>query len=437
MLSGKLNTTGYITAGKKEKTTLGTHATAEGENVTSSGYCAHAEGQSTTASAANTHTEGNGTIASANDSHAEGYYTTASNDNCHAEGLRTKASGFTSHAEGGDTKAQGRYDHAEGNGTTANSGDNIYPAHAEGYQCEATGTCTHAEGYQTKSIGGNSHAEGAVTEASGINAHAEGNYTVASGESSHAEGRNTVASGTLSHAGGDHTFAGTYAQTVIGRFNVKDTNGQNALSHWLIIGNGSSDTVRSNAFRVDVSGTVFGKGAYQTSGADYAENFEWLDGNSDNEDRRGYFVTLDGNKIRKATSSDDYILGIVSATPVVVGNSDPDDWHGRFLRDSFGNYLKEMIEDEYTDENGETQVRMVESYIINPEFDPEISYIPRAERTEWSPVGMLGQLIVRDDGSCEVNGYCGVSDDGIATATQTGYRVIERVSENLVKVILK
>lgn len=376
-LAGKLNTTGYITAGKKDGTTLGPNATAEGGSATASGSCSHAEGWSTTASGYNTHAEGNETIASDNNSHAEGFKTTASGNSSHAEGSRTTASGNSSHAEGRETTA------------------------------------------------------------SGSQSHAEGNYTVASGESSHAEGRNTVASGTLSHAGGDHTFAGTYAQTVIGRFNVKDTNGQNALSHWLIIGNGSSDTVRSNAFRVDVSGTVFGKGAYQTSGADYAENFEWLDGNSDNEDRRGYFVTLDGNKIRKATSSDDYILGIVSATPVVVGNSDPDDWHGRFLRDSFGNYLKEMIEDEYTDENGETQVRMVESYIINPEFDPEISYIPRAERTEWSPVGMLGQLIVRDDGSCEVNGYCGVSDDGIATATQTGYRVIERVSENLVKVLFR
>lgn len=349
LLTGKLNTTGYITAGKKDGTTLGPNATAEGGSATASGSCSHAEGWSTTASGYNTHAEGNETIASDNNSHAEGFKTTASGNSSHAEGSRTTASGSQSHAEGRETTASGRY----------------------------------------------------------------------------------------SHAGGECTIAEAWAQTAIGRFNVKTNAGANGVSDFFIIGNGSSDTARSNAFRVTANGTAYGKAAYQTSGADYAEFFEWMDRNPDNEDRRGYFVALDGNKIRKATSADDYILGIVSATPVVVGNSDPDDWHARFLRDEFGNYLKKMIEDEYTDENGETQVRMVESYIVNPDFDPNKPYTPRAERTEWSPIGMMGQLLVRDDGTCKVNGYCGVSDTGIATVAQTGYRVIERVSENLVKVMFR
>lgn len=293
------------------------------------------------------------------------------------------------------------------------------------------GWASTAEGAENTASKDCAHAEGWNTIASNNNAHSEGFETTASGKTSHAEGQNTTASGNYSHAGGDHTIASSYAQTAIGRYNAT------AINSLFIVGNGSSDNARSNAFRIHNDGTAYGKAAYQTSGADYAEFFEWLDGNPDNEDRRGYFVTLDGNKIRKVTSSDDYILGIVSATPIVVGNSDPDDWHGRFLRDEFGNYLKEMIEDEYTDENGEAQTRMVESYIVNPEFDPDKPYAPRAERAEWSPVGMLGQLIVRDDGRCEVNGYCWVSDDGIATATQTGYRVIERVSENLVKVLFR
>ncbi len=33
------------------------------------------------------------------------------------------------------------------------------------------------------------------------------------------------------------------------------------------------------------------KGAFNTSGADYAEYFEWLDGNPEAEDRRGYFCS--------------------------------------------------------------------------------------------------------------------------------------------------
>lgn len=293
-----------------------------------------------------------------------------------------------------------------------------------------------AEGQETTASGKfGAHAEGYKTVASGDMSHAEGNNTTASGESSHAEGRGTMASGSISHAGGDSTIAATWAQTAIGRFNIKDNAGITKLSNWFIIGNGGSDEARSNAFRVANDGTTFGKGAFQTSGADYAEYFEWLDGNPKAEDRRGYFVTLDGNKIRKATTADTYILGIVSATPVVVGNSDPDDWHGRFLRDVFGNYLKEMIEEEYEDENGEKQKRMIESYVVNPEFDSSKSYTPRAKRQEWSPVGMLGQLIVRDDGTCEVNGYCCPNDDGIATMSQAGYRVIKRVTEDIIQVI--
>ena len=52
-------------------------------------------------------------------------------------------------------------------------------------------------------------------------------------------------------------------------------------------------------------GTTFQDGAASTSGADYAEYFEWKDGNSSSEDRRGYSVVLDGDKIVKATDSDD------------------------------------------------------------------------------------------------------------------------------------
>ena len=51
------------------------------------------------------------------------------------------------------------------------------------------------------------------------------------------------------------------------------------------------------------NGEVAADGSF-TGGADYAEMFEWADGNSDNEDRRGFSVVLTGgNKIRKATAT--------------------------------------------------------------------------------------------------------------------------------------
>lgn len=55
---------------------------------------------------------------------------------------------------------------------------------------------------------------------------------------------------------------------------------------------------------------------------------------------------------------------------------------------------------------------------------------------------MMGVLAVRDDGTCQVNGYCQVTDGGIATAASAyipgqTYRVIKRVNDNVVKVIFR
>lgn len=226
-----------------------------------------------------------------------------------------------------------------------------------------------------------------------------------------------------------------------------------------IVGNGSS-SARSNAFRVHNNGVIYSKGAYNTSGADYAEYFEWLDGNPENEDRRGYFVTLDGDKIRKATASDDYILGIISGKPSVVGNSDPDGWHKAFRCDEFGEFIMEKIpeirthieieevEETYINEKGIEAVRIVpkeiekqetiwiDNYVLDPNYNPNEPYITREERPEWVTVGMLGALKVRDDGTCKVNGYCQPTNDGIATMSQTGYRVIKRITEDIIQVIV-
>ena len=50
---------------------------------------------------------------------------------------------------------------------------------------------------------------------------------------------------------------------------------------------------------------------------------------------------------------------------------------------------------------------------------------------------MLGKLAVRDDGTCKVNGFCTCKDGGIATASEKGYRVIERVTEDVIKIIFR
>ena len=75
------------------------------------------------------------------------------------------------------------------------------------------------------------------------------------------------------------------------------------------------------------------------SSADYAEYFEWSDSNPNNEDRVGYFVSL--NPERKIQVSGTNILGIVSATPGVIGNA-PQEWPKKYLLDEWG---REIIDE--------------------------------------------------------------------------------------------
>ncbi len=69
-----------------------------------------------------------------------------------------------------------------------------------------------------------------------------------------------------------------------------------------------------NEFKFSGDGNGTCDGAWTGGGADYAEYFEWLDGNPDNEDRVGITVTLDSGKIRKAEEGDT-LLGVISANP--------------------------------------------------------------------------------------------------------------------------
>lgn len=342
--------------------------------------------------------------------------------NSYSGKYKNSAFGDCSHAEGKSAAAGGECSHAEGIGTLAN------------------GDYSHAEGYSTKSSGIKSHAEGEDTTASGCQSHAEGGDTTASGDWSHAEGYSTLASGECSHAGGGHTEARD-RQTVVGRYNkVSDGPTLTGMTGDLfIIGNGTSYTAKGNAFRVTTAGKAYGLSAFAGSGADYAEYFEWKDGNVNNEDRRGYFVTLDGDKIKIASSNDDYILGVVSATPVIEGDIQSEQWCEMYLKDIFGNKLIETVEvEETTDENGKVIPAHKESrWVLNPEYDSSKQYVSRDKRKEWSAIGMLGKLVVIDDGTCQVNGYCKVSDNGTATASDTGYRVISRLDENHIKILCK
>lgn len=224
-----------------------------------------------------------------------------------------------------------------------------------------------------------------------------------------------------------------FGQFACGLFNNRANN-----SDPFIVGNGSANwdmegesfvvptsaNTYSTAFRVARSGAVYG-GTYSSSGADYAEYFEWQDGNPEGEDRAGRFVTLEGDKIRLAGPEDEYLVGIVSGAPSVCGDVYDDQWQGMYLKDAFGRLLWENAE-------GERRRK------VNPDYRQEQTYLPRSQRPEWDAVGLLGKLVALDDGSCQVNGWSTVEPGGIATASEsrTKYRVMRRLDESHVQILI-
>ena len=366
-----------------------------------------------------------------------------------ASGTNSFALGYSNTSTGDGGFAMGRINTA-GNDTI----DGVKVPVAIGQYNKVTASDAAGIGYGNTVKGNSSMALGAS------NTIEENSYCVALGSSNTCSKTNSIAIGDRNQALGKWSLSkGYYAianqgQETCGHFNssmdASVTSGADTTTAF-IIGNGSSDTERSNALRILYDGTVYSNGSYNATGADYAEYFEWEDGNPNNEDRRGYFVTFaEGDLIRKATDNDDYILGIVSGNPCIIGNAD-EHWCGQYLLDEFGAYIMEEKEVEYEDiefaedeegniiENAVKKKRTSISYKENPDYDASQQYIPRSERQEWDAIGMMGVLSVRDDGTCKVNGYCKCNNNGIATYCEKDidtYRVIKRVSENVIKIVV-
>ena len=167
-----------------------------------------------------------------------------------ALGFCTGASGYYSFSQGRKTKATGDY------------------SHAEAYDTTASGNASHAEGIGTTASGNASHAEGYGTKASNYYSHSEGCGAIASGIISHAEGFGTKASGGYSHVEGSYTTASSSNQHVQGKYNIEET--ENKYAH--IVGNGTSDTARSNAHTLDWDGNAWFKGNVSIDGTPTNDN---------------------------------------------------------------------------------------------------------------------------------------------------------------------
>jgi hypothetical protein len=179
-------------------------------------------------------------------------------------------------------------------------------------------------------------------------------------------------------------------------------------------GPGSANPV----FWVKGEGSVYADGGYYTPASDYAEYFEWADGNPNNEDRAGITVALDGNRIRPAINGD-RVIGVVSVNPSVIGDSAEAHWNNMYLTDDWGRQLTEPYHSyEWIDKNGTMHsaasyqdtsnvpkgaVKKTNDALgnpltrpkLNPNYDPATTYVPRSKRKEWAAIGLLGKLRVR------------------------------------------
>ncbi len=236
----------YATSMGYNTTASGEYSTAFGYNTTASSYHSTAMGSRTTASGYNSTAIGSGTIASG----------TAST----AMGSRTTASGTASNATGNFTAASGINSTAMGNYTTASG----HSSTAMGYLTTAYGSYSTAMGVQTTASGSHSTAMGFRTTASRSYSTTLGYNTTASGyDGSSAMGYYTTASGTSSIAIGRYSKANTYAMMAVGRYN--DTikyHGYSSCVDWFdddplfVIGNGTADNNRGNAFTVIKNGNI-------------------------------------------------------------------------------------------------------------------------------------------------------------------------------------
>ena len=247
-------------------------------------------------------------------------------------------------------------------------------------------------------------------------------------------GYHAIATSKYTFAHGMYVTAAKDGSVIFGKYGTSDDE------YSLALANGTSLKEQGLAFKVLSDGRVNADGAYTTPCADYAEFFEWADGNQDYEDRTGYFVKLEGEKILKCNDFDEP-LGIVSATPAIIGDSGELHWKDKFVTDDFGRIkYHDVVVPQETDEEGNVLIEEhIETHpVINPEWNNDEEYIPRNKRPEWSAVGVLGKLIVYDDGTLNPGDICRCGNEGIAVkSVKNGYRVLKRISDDKIMIWFK
>ena len=157
-----------------------------------------------------------------------------------------------------NTNPSGSNASAIGNNTTASGTAST----AMGSSTDATAQYATAMGYNTTASGNASFAVGHSSEAKGFFSVAMGGST-AHNDGTTAMGMFTNAIGLYSTSMGSYTTARDYSSLVIGRYNLTGTEGNSGsptgfftANNAFVIGNGTADDARSDAFVVKFSGNT-------------------------------------------------------------------------------------------------------------------------------------------------------------------------------------
>ena len=157
-----------------------------------------------------------------------------------------------------NTNPSGSNASAIGNNTTASGTAST----AMGSSTDATAQYATAMGYNTTASGNASFAVGHSSEAKGFFSVAMGGST-AHADGTTAMGMYTNAVGLYSTSMGSYTTARDYSSLVIGRYNLTGTEGNSGsptgfftANNAFVIGNGTADDARSDAFVVKFSGNT-------------------------------------------------------------------------------------------------------------------------------------------------------------------------------------
>lgn len=223
---------------------IGNYSVAMGFNTMASQPYTTALGQSTLASGQASTALGNGAM-------AIGDYATAM-------GSFTTAGGIASTAMGEETMALGDWSTAMGYYTEAGTEVAGKYSTAMGYRTIAGGQASTAMGWSTEAAGDYATAMGQNTLASSFGSTVMGFNTQAYGLQATAMGAGTQANGSYSTVMGFSTTAQAYISVVLGRHNIIAGN----PTSWdqddpiLVVGNGSDNSNRSNAFTLLKDGSL-------------------------------------------------------------------------------------------------------------------------------------------------------------------------------------